>query len=237
MRRGEIFHGLYAPDDAWLVIRVDGRAFDGYTSRYDKPFDPKFHHHMVAVAQALTAEFHGRLAYTQSDECSVVLDPGFNLFGRSVEKLISIAASTATAAFVLSSGDAVTFDARICAYAASSTIVDYLTWRQEDCWRCCVNGWAYWTARNEGSSPAEATKQANGDSQHKHDFLMARDINVARVPGWQRGGVLVARETYLKEGLNPQTQEATQTTRSRLGVQTELPYGEEYRELCRELLL
>ncbi|GAA1947336.1 hypothetical protein [Amycolatopsis minnesotensis] len=39
---------------------------------------------MAETAQALLTEFGARYAYAESDEISVVLDPGHGMFGRSV---------------------------------------------------------------------------------------------------------------------------------------------------------
>lgn len=44
MRALEYFHTLRLLPGAWVVIRVDGRGFSRFTeSRFDKPFDLKFH--------------------------------------------------------------------------------------------------------------------------------------------------------------------------------------------------
>lgn len=59
---------------------------------------------MVTTAQALLTEFDARYAYTESDEISLVLDPGHGLFGRSVEKIVSISAGIASAAFTHAAG-------------------------------------------------------------------------------------------------------------------------------------
>ena len=85
MRRGEIYHALRVPDDCYIVLRVDGRAFHSYTEKYERPFDPRFHEHMSGVAEALAESFVGTLAYTESDECSLVLGPQWDYLGRSVE--------------------------------------------------------------------------------------------------------------------------------------------------------
>lgn len=67
---------------------------------------------MVTTAQAVLTDLGGRYAYTESDEISVLFDPGLTLFGRSVEKLVSISAGIATAAFTYAAGQLVHFDSR-----------------------------------------------------------------------------------------------------------------------------
>jgi len=236
MRQGEIYHALRVPDDCYIVLRVDGRAFHSYTEKYERPFDPRFHEHMLRAAAALTESFVGDLAYTESDECSLVLGPQWDYLGRSVEKLISLTAATAASDFAVSSGDPVAFDSRVCVYSRLETVLDYLAWRQDDCWRCCVNGWAYWTARREGMDNRQATQIVDGPSRLKHDFLHQRGINVADVPSWQKRGSCILRETYEREGFNPKTQETVMATRRRLTRCEELPRGEEFRTFCAQIL-
>lgn len=236
MRRAELFHSLRAPDGCYLVIRVDGRAFHGYAEKYEKPFDRRLHEHMLAAAEALVEQFAANLAYTESDECSVVLGPRWDLLGRSVEKLVSLTAAAAASAFSVSSGDFVAFDSRLCVFPRLEDVLDYLAWRQDDCWRCCVNAWAYWTARQEGMDNQQATKLVDGPARVKHDFLHQRGINVAHTPAWQRRGSCVIRETYQREGYNPKTGQTVLATRRRLARCDELPRGDEFRSFCERVL-
>jgi tRNA(His) 5'-end guanylyltransferase len=236
MRRGELFHALRVPDDCWIIIRVDGRSFHAYARKYERPFDPRFHEHMLAAAEALVEAFAAPLAYTESDEISMVLRPEWELYDRELEKLVSLTAATTASAFAVSSGDPVAFDSRVCVYPRLETVLDYLLWRQDDCWRCCVNGWAYWTARKEGLDNQRATALVEGPAQRKHDFLHERGINVAEVPAWQRRGSCIVRETYQREGYNPKTGESAQATRRRLARREDLPRGEEFRAFCCQAL-
>lgn len=63
---------------------------------------------------------------------SVLLDPSFDLFDREVEKLVSISASVAAAAFTHAVGEPVHFDSRVWMGAAVQDVVDYFSWRQAD---------------------------------------------------------------------------------------------------------
>ncbi|MFJ6673235.1 tRNA(His) guanylyltransferase Thg1 family protein [Actinosynnema sp. NPDC091369] len=157
-RAREWFHGLTAPVGLWTVVRVDGRAFTRFTEeRFDKPFDAGFSRLMVETAQALLTELGARYAYTESDEISVVLDPRHDLFGRGVEKVVSISAGIASAAFTHAAGTPAHFDSRIWLGAGTADVIDYVSWRQADATRCALNGWCYWTLRKAGASRQEAT--------------------------------------------------------------------------------
>jgi tRNA(His) guanylyltransferase len=57
MRELEYFHSLRILPEAWIVIRVDGKGFSRLTeSRFEKPFDIKFHDLMVTTTQTLLDE-------------------------------------------------------------------------------------------------------------------------------------------------------------------------------------
>src|SRR5262245_17048860 len=151
MQELEYFHSLRALPGAWIILRVDGRSFSRLTeTRFDKPFDPRFHDLMVEVSTLLLTELHGVMVLTQSDEASVLLPLASNLFDREVEKLVSLSASVATAAFSVAHGQPACFDSRLWMGANSELVVDYFRWRQADAARSCLNGWAYWTLRKEG---------------------------------------------------------------------------------------
>ena len=87
MRALEVFHALRLPPGSWVILRLDGRGFSRFTeSRFEKPFDARFHDGMVQVARAVLEDLQGLYAYTESDEVSVLLPPGWDLFDRELEK-------------------------------------------------------------------------------------------------------------------------------------------------------
>lgn len=100
MRALEYFHDLRLLPRAWPVVRVDGRSFSRFTdTRFEKPYDETFRDLMLATAKTLLEELHGIYAYTQSDEISVLFPPTWDLFDREVEKIVSVSAGIASAAF------------------------------------------------------------------------------------------------------------------------------------------
>ncbi|HEX5568542.1 MAG TPA: tRNA(His) guanylyltransferase Thg1 family protein [Streptomyces sp.] len=138
------------PRRTYTLIRVDGRAWHSFLRHADKPFDDAVMAGMDKVAQALCVEMSGAVfAYTQSDECSVLLtdfgsagtQPWFN---GVVQKMASIAASTATAAFydVYGTNDAgtiATFDARVFTIPDPVEVANYFLWRQRDAVRNSIS--------------------------------------------------------------------------------------------------
>ena len=238
MRAREWFHSQTLLPGAWAIVRVDGRGFSRYTERhFDKPFDRRFCDLMTATAQTLLTELSGRYAYTESDEISVVLDPGFELFGREVEKLVSLTAGIASAAFTHAAGEPAVFDSRVWMGTGPDDVVDYLSWRQADAARCALNGWCYWTLRHEGCTARQADRRLAGAGvSAKNELLYARGINFNELPAWQRRGVGLWWETYEKTGHDPVRGIDVTAVRRRVRVDRDLPMKEEYRALVRDLV-
>jgi tRNA(His) guanylyltransferase len=238
MRRLEWFHPLRLPEGAWAVLRLDGRGFSGFTeSHCEKPFDPKFHDWMVQTAQALLEEFQGAYAYTESDEISLLLPRGWDLFDRELEKAISLSAGLASSVFSLACGTAVHFDSRAIIAAQDEQAVDYFRWRQADAARCALNGWCYWTLRKQGQSVAEATEALRGKgTADKNELLFQSGVNFNEVPLWQRRGTGLHRETYDREGRDPRGGRKATAARRRVRVDEGLPMGEEYGKFISQIL-
>lgn len=138
------------PRRTYTICRVDGRAFHSLLRDAEKPFDQEVIAAMGAVAEALCGEMSGAVfAYTQSDECSVLLTdfsaPGTQpWFNGVVQKMTSIAASTATAAFndaySKSAGRKfATFDARVFTIPDPVEVANYFLWRQRDAVRNSIS--------------------------------------------------------------------------------------------------
>ncbi len=238
MRSLEYFHSLRLLPGAWVVIRVDGRGFSRFTqSKFEKPFDPEFHRVMVRAASALLEGLHGIYAYTESDEISVLFPPNWDLFDRSLEKVVSISASIASSTFTHAYGSIVNFDSRVWLGVDKSQVVDYFRWRQADATRCALNGWCYWTLRKAGETAAKATAMLDGRSvAFKNELLFQHGINFNELPTWQRRGVGLYWEEYEKSGYNPVQAKDVVVKRRQVKVDEELPMKEAYEEFISHFL-
>jgi tRNA(His) 5'-end guanylyltransferase len=182
-------------------------------------------------------ELNGVFAYTESDEASVLLRPDVELFNREVEKLVSISAGIASAAFSLKHGAEVHFDSRLWLGAKEKQVIDYFRWRQADATRCCLNGWCYWTMRKSGKSVREATSALDGlGFSEKNELLFSHGHTFAKLPAWQRLGSGLYWKHVEKRGLNPKTGETTSALRRGVAIDEELPRGEEYSAFLQYLL-
>jgi tRNA(His) 5'-end guanylyltransferase len=238
MRDLECYHMLRFPPRAWVVLRLDGRGFTRFTStRFEKPFDARFHGSMVAAAQAVLEDLQGIYAYTESDEISLLLPRAWDLFDRELEKAVSISAGLASTVFSLACGERAVFDSRACPVAEDEQVVDYFRWRQADATRCALNGWCYWTLRKEGKDVGETTRALEGkDVGFKNELLFQRGINFNDVPAWQRRGTGLYLETYQREGYNPKLAQTVTATRRHIKVDESLPMGADYAALVRRIM-
>ncbi len=138
--RGRVYLTRRTP----AILRIDGRAFHTFTRTFEKPFDTKFSAAMDYTTSALMKQIQGaKMAYVQSDEISVLLTDYDELnsgawFDYNVQKMTSIAASTATAEFnsIMAAmlGNATckaTFDCRVF-NIPQNEIANYFLWRAKD---------------------------------------------------------------------------------------------------------
>ena len=105
MKGYENISRIYLTRRTPIIIRIDGKAFHSFTRGFAKPFDDVLIKSMQNTAKYLCENIMGcKLAYTQSDEISLLLVDYEKLetqawFDNNLQKMVSVAASMATMAF------------------------------------------------------------------------------------------------------------------------------------------
>jgi tRNA(His) guanylyltransferase len=95
----------WLPRRTYTIIRLDGKAFHTFTRGMKKPFDEDLMTAMDNTTKFLCKEIQGcQLGYVQSDEISLLLTDFSTIttnawFDGQVQKIVSVAASLATAKF------------------------------------------------------------------------------------------------------------------------------------------
>lgn len=210
-----------------IYVRLDGRAFHQVARRLElkRPFDERFSEAMIRLSQDLIGRsgLNASFAFTFSDEISLFV-PHLPFRGR-VEKIDSVfssyAASALTIAFPLT--EPVAFDARIVQAGGESTY-EYLAWRQQEAWRNFMNASCQQVLVEEGMSSSDAADRLRGlPSAALHEMMFAHGINLSKFPAWQRRGSMIFKTGEKKEGYNPLTGEKTETDRTVLAVERDLP--------------
>lgn len=225
----------YILPEMYLVARLDGRSFTRLTReicKFEAPFDIRFRDYMVeTVKDIMRCGFHIVYGFTESDEISLLFHAKDDTFGRKVRKINSILAGEASAVFSLKLGQVATFDCRTIPLSNLEKVADYFIWRQEDAHRNSLDSHCYWVLRKEGIEPEQATAMLEGKSvSFKNELLSQRGINYNELPNWQKRGIGVYFQDSEKEGYNPSTKEAVQTTRRELTVDYDLLLGRKYGE-------
>jgi tRNA(His) guanylyltransferase len=181
------------------LARVDGKAFHTFTKGLDRPYDSRLSNLMVDTAKFLAQETNALLAYTQSDEISLLwyadpTSPGSQIFfdGR-VTKMVGELTALASLYFnellpnVLpdKAGRRTRFDARIFNTPSQDDSVLYFKWREKDATRNSVS---------MAASAYYSHKQLEGkNTSQKHDLLFAAGVN------WNNYPTFFKRGTYIKK--------------------------------------
>jgi tRNA(His) guanylyltransferase len=230
MKQYEASFDITLPSGSPTILRLDGHAFSKFTSHFCRPFDQRIHDAMIAVCIDLLAYFNSAtLAYTHSDEITLVFPGGVQSFNERVQKLSSLAASycsvrfnTHLAALLTASPEpkvkdsafdrlgTAHFDARFFAVPSVEEAFNCVLWRcRNDAVRNSVNAFA---------RTLYSTKEMHGKTTVQLIEMMENEKNVVyekAVPRWALEGCLLKREQVEHEGVNLKTGATEKTLRTR----------------------
>lgn len=204
----EIFSKTCIPPETPFFLRLDGWKFKklSETIKAEKPFDHEFAKCFVSSGKTLFKEgFNPALIYIASDEINILfLDSA--PFRRRIEKVNSVPASLISSAFTLclqkrfEKENVAAFDSRIVMVSSDKKIIEYLAWRQTNAWRNHNNAYAYWILRKMGYAPSEISKKLKGlKTEELHQLMFKHGINLAKTPLWQKRGILLYKEPFLRK--------------------------------------
>jgi tRNA(His) guanylyltransferase len=218
------------------IIRLDGKGFSKFTKGLNKPFDDGFSDDMDATAVYLCENIQGaKLAYTQSDEISVVITDFDNLetsawFDYNVQKMVSIAASLATARFnqlraFRGETKLAQFDARVFQVPSIDEMINTLIWRQQDC------------TRNSISMAADANfshKLLEGKSGNEKQEMLFTEKGI----NWNDYKVKYKRGTVIsKKVITMQDEKGNNYTRNKWLPDTNTPIFTQDKEYLENIVL
>lgn len=159
VRKAEELAVARVPGDRWISLRLDGCGFGKFVRacRAQGLFPPRgyaeeFAHLMQTGCAALAGKFHAFVAYTQSDEMTLLIPPapvsaageqGPHVFNGRVMKLCSVAASHLTVVFAkevlklardkqIEVDLAPVFDCRLGSFASLDEALALILWRAYD---------------------------------------------------------------------------------------------------------
>jgi len=178
------------------IIRLDGKAFHTFLKNCQKPYDIKPMEAMIAGAIEVMKEIGGsaRLAYIQSDECSIVLNDSISRefspwFSNNIQKVVSVSSAIFTAAFNKkynrADGKMGLFDARFFQVPHEEEMINNLIWRQSDATRNSVSQYA-----RSFFSQKELTGMNISEMQ---DMMMTKGFNWNNADTWTKRGIVINR--------------------------------------------
>lgn len=184
------------PENMPIVARIDGHNFSSLTDdHFEKPFDPEFESLMNATGKAVMEYCtETKLAYIQSDEISIVIRPSHEPFlaGRT-QKLASLLASHASAAFTSEFGNPATFDCRVFVMPKWE-VSDYFEWRQQDAWSNCLHSTLFYELAEEADRSFATERLQGMDNSEKQEMLFHKfGINANDIPTHRKRGRCIQR--------------------------------------------
>ena len=208
MSKKDILEDMVISSDKFIIIRCDGKGFGKLIKKagFRQPYDKEFHKTMMKIAGEILEKLFGSTgaAYLFSDEISFIIPKTFDIYNRRVGKLLSTAAG-------MTSGEAsfkfnefgmspVAFDSKIFAFDSINEILEYLDERKNSCFRNFVFTCLRDYLKKHGKSFGQIAKETNGMSTRSQiEYLMGKDVDIYRLPHWQREGEIIYFEPYKKK--------------------------------------
>lgn len=210
----------------YTIIRLDGKAFHTYTKGFQRPYDLGLMRIMDQTAIKLCESIQGaKLAYVQSDEISILLTdfetPQTDMwFDGNVQKITSISASIATAAFnngmyldeeIMANMDKVAyFDSRVFQVPNVDEVINYMIWRQQDATRNSIQ---------MGAQALYSQKQLDKkNTSELQEMMWQKGVNWDKYPvGFKRGRIILKEEEQQVEIRNPKKPNAPKQFVTRQG--------------------
>lgn len=232
MKEFEVYSSLRVPKNSKIIMRLDGRSFHSLARdlKLVKPYDENFYRVISEVCKDLFEEFSPIFVYTFSDEISLLFDKV--PFDGRIEKLNSVIASFAGSSFVMHYNTKFkkppAFDSRIIP-VTDDDIFDYFRWRQDECWRNCVNSHGISHLKSKYSN-SEANDKINGmNLSDIHELLFENGINVNDVETYKKRGIGIYRKNKKVVGFNKKENKNQISYRSYVYVDWDIPiFSEEF---------
>ncbi|KAF2690086.1 hypothetical protein K458DRAFT_412918 [Lentithecium fluviatile CBS 122367] len=233
MKQYESSFDFTLPLSSPVILRLDGHNFSRFTAHFCRPFDQRIHDAIVSTCSDLLKYFpQATVAYTQSDEITLVFPAGVQSFNERIQKLSSLAASYCSVRFNARLTTFLTanpepkvkpsafdhlgtahFDARFFAVPSVEEALNCLLWRcRGDAMRNSVNAFAR-TLYSDKQLHKKTTKEVR-EMMENEKGIVFEDA----VPKWAVEGSLIKREQFEHEGVNLKSgeQEVTMRTRTRV---------------------
>lgn len=232
MKEYEVYSSLRVPKNSKIIMRLDGRSFHTLARDLDliRPYDENFYKVMSQVCMDLFKEFSPLFVYTFSDEISLIFDKV--PFDGRLEKINSVVAGFTSSSFALNYNcefkKPPAFDSRVIP-VSDDDVLKYFRWRQDECWRNCVNSHGISFLKSKYSN-SQANDKINGmNLSDIHELLFENGINLNDVETYKKRGIGVYRQNKKIVGFNKKENMNQTSYRTHVFADWELPiFNEEF---------
>jgi len=184
-----------------LYARIDGRGFSKITKGMESLYDERMSTTMIDTTKYLVEETHALIGYTQSDEISLVwYEPDYKssvFFDRKIQKLVSVLASMATAAFTQAVIDRFMdyskyisklphFDARVIQLPNLEEAANMILWRNNDATKNAISMAAH-------SMFSHKSLHGMSGAEMQERMFQEKNINFNDYPEFFKRGTFVRR--------------------------------------------
>lgn len=183
-----------------VVARIDGRTFHTFTRGMKRPYDEQMTNAMIRTATKLAEATDARIAYTQSDEITIIWysdnTKSQTFFNGRHSKLVSNLASMATLFFyqeVLKNMPEYakrnpTFDCRVFNVPTIQEACNVLIWRELDATKNAIS---------MASRAFYSDKECHGkNGSDKQEMLFQKGVNFNNYPeSFKRGTYVIRKQT------------------------------------------
>lgn len=187
-----------------LVVRLDGNNFHTFTKGLKRPYDTRLSELMVLTMSKLLERFHCTIAYTQSDEITLIFtsrpdDKAELVFDGRFQKIETLTAAYATAVFnkhlaeyLPEKADLLPcFDSRAYVVPNLQEAYHVLLWRQQDATKNAIS---------MGAQALYSQKELNGkNGSALREMMLAKGVNFDLYPYFFRRGTFARRLTVHRE--------------------------------------
>ena len=186
-----------------IYARIDGRGFSRFTKGMTRPYDVRMTDAMIQTTVDLVGELQADCGYVQSDEISLVwYFPEFKSemqFDRKVQKLVSVAASSAAASFGVALLDKFEdglqrlrrkphFDCRVIQLPNLTEAANMMLWRNNDATKNAV-------AMAAHSMFSAKSLHGLGSAAMQERMFQENNVNFNDYPEFFKRGTFVRRVT------------------------------------------
>lgn len=127
--------------EAFVCVRLDGRGFSKFTKGMNRPYDLTMSNLMMNTTKEIMTKSNAKVAYTQSDEITLIFDKP-TYFDGKIQKTCSVLAAQTTAIFNYHLSQIEEygyrtemfphFDARAFSLPSASEAANSVIWRMQD---------------------------------------------------------------------------------------------------------